>query len=148
MIYNDISMFLGKTLIGVEGQAQDAEVTFVFEDGTRAKMYHEQDCCESVYLAEIIGDPDDLLYEPLVLAEDVSNEAQYDGGDTAYGTCTWTFYRLGTRNATVTFRWYGSSNGYYSERVDLTSLDPLTPEEAFRYSVRAARHLAAKEKPP
>lgn len=32
-----------------------------FEDGSRAKWYHRQDCCESVQIEEVIGDLDDLI---------------------------------------------------------------------------------------
>ncbi len=93
------------------------EMYLYFTPSNYVKFYHDQDCCESVYIDDVCGDLNDLIGSPLLVAEEVSTE-----GVPADNTCddyyTWTFYRFATAKGDVTVKWYGSSNGYYSESVD------------------------------
>lgn len=147
----------------------------MFSNGTTLRFYHDQDCCESVGINDIIGDLGDLIGLPLTQFEAVSNHgtdngsldddeddiidveeavdsvfaigsAALDDGETIEpeivttevstevkspqsefpgalndheDSWTWTFYKLATNKGSVTVRWYGSSNGYYSESVDI-----------------------------
>ena len=83
------------------------------EDGSTFIFYHEQDCCESVYIEDVIGDLDRLIGHPLVAAELVSSEY----GTTDWGDEEWSFYKFQGTIDSVTVRWYGESNGYYSVAV-------------------------------
>lgn len=102
----------GRILSRVE--IDDSELKLYLTDSNYVRFYHEQDCCESVYIEDVCGDLNDLVGEPLTEAECVDG---YSGPETRDESYTWTFYRFATRLGAVTLRWYGSSNGYYSERV-------------------------------
>jgi len=100
--------------------------TLIFENSTdRFVFYHAQDCCESVYIESIVGDLEDLIGEPILRAEesqdlfDIIKNADKDDDDFGDESYTWTFYKFATRKGYVDVRWYGSSNGYYSEGVSL-----------------------------
>lgn len=102
-------------------------ITFHTTCGQQFRMLHHQDCCESVHIEDIEGDWNDLLNLPLVVAEEVSDEEQQvlnlligvpDKSADSDSSETWTFYRLATAKGWVIIRWYGTSNGYYSESVD------------------------------
>jgi hypothetical protein len=56
------------------------------------------------------------------MAEEVSSEKIPDHYDTYYDSSTWTFYKFATMKGSVTVRWLGTSNGYYSEGVSYEEL--------------------------
>jgi len=109
---------LGKTITHIKSEHD--YIQFTCDDGDRFSMYHEQSCCENVYVEDIIGDLDDLLDSPILMAEEVVNcDENPEGVPTKeyQDSFTWTFYKLATIKGYVTIRWYGESNGYYSESV-------------------------------
>lgn len=113
----DFSELVGKTLQSVTHDKGAEEVRFSAADGETFVLWHDQDCCESVRVEDIVGDLSDLVGSPILQAEEVSNPS----GDPAPeypDSWTWTFYKLATIKGSVTIRWLGESNGYYSEGVD------------------------------
>lgn len=111
---------IGRTLYKVT--ADQEELTLYLSETNYVRFYHQQDCCESVYIEDICGDLEDLVGVPLLVAEEVSNydaEPKYEEEE----SYTWTFYKFATRKGYVDVRWYGSSNGYYSESVSVEVVD-------------------------
>ena len=122
----DFNILIGQTLIRVEGLEDGSEeVIFTTNKGNRYIMYHEQDCCESVAIEDIHGDVESLIGSKITHAEEVTNSEDYPDGvekpkDDGWGddSFTWTYYYIRTEAGSISIRWYGSSNGHYSERVD------------------------------
>ena len=76
-------------------------------------------------LEDTCGNLDDLIGSPILMGEedesrDIPDGAPIEEYDDSF---TWTFYKLATAKGYVTLRWYGSSNGYYSKRVDFRKAD-------------------------
>ena len=112
---------LGKTLARVEVADDKQTITFGTTEGRVYRQWHQQDCCEGVSVEEIVGDLSDLIGEPILLAEEVKHSDETPEGVTPPEnpeSYTWTFYKLATIKGSVTIRWLGESNGYYSEGVD------------------------------
>lgn len=123
----EVTDLIGKTCSKVTSDS--ATVTFYVgdPDSDDCEIYclnHHDECCESVYLEDIAGDITDLVGSPILMAhEEVSDEGgPPDGQERVDESYTWTFYKFATTKGYVTFRWYGSSNGYYSESVSFDKI--------------------------
>lgn len=108
---------LGKVLKEVD--VDTSHIKFVTVDGEVYNMYHDQDCCECVYVESVVGDVEDLIGVPLLVAEESTGDTPKDSSASPSESYTWTFYKLATINGYVDIRWLGESNGYYSESVSL-----------------------------
>jgi hypothetical protein len=114
-----LKSMVGRTFVRVEGSVGDQEMLFVADNGEKFLFTHFQDCCENVDINDIVGDLQDLVGEPLLIAEQVDGEIPADWEDQYYESYTFTFYKFATRKGYVDVRWLGESNGYYGEGVDL-----------------------------
>lgn len=113
-------------MIGVSFKSVDATddtLIFLENNGRKHVFYHNQSCCESVYIDDIAGDLADLVDSPLLEAEEVVSDqdagpppSDYDGVDRC--SYTWTFYKFSTLKGSVNIKWAGLSNGFYSESVN------------------------------
>ena len=118
---NEFECMIGKTFREVTGAEHAEEMVFRGASGAPSfRFYHAEDCCESVQIVDIIGDLADLVGSPIVEAVEVSNE---DAPVVEAESYTWTFYRFSTVRGTVTVRWLGESNGYYSEGVAFEQIE-------------------------
>ena len=119
---------IGKKILLVEGLEKDSEeVIFHLENGDKWKMYHEQDCCENVWLEDINGNVDNILNsEILRFDEKCKNDDEAGKNDMSE---TYTFYTIATSKGYLDLRWHGTSNGYYSESVDFKKLKSNREEE-------------------
>lgn len=116
----------GLTIVDVKGLEKGSEEVF-FETKNAAgetrkfHMLHYQDCCESVYVADVDGDVTDLIGAKVVEAYEETKDAS--GSEDVYDSGTWTFYFIQTTKGGVWIRWLGESNGYYSESVDFEEVN-------------------------
>lgn len=120
-----IHELIGQVFSNVVVSGNDDLLIFTRSDGTGFQFYHDQNCCESVYVESVAGDLNDLIDTPILDAMEVSNDGyvpectQEEKEEYLYDKVEeWTFYKFRTIKGSVTVRWYGTSNGYYSTAVD------------------------------
>lgn len=92
---------------------ENDEESFIF--------YHDQSCCEYVHVDDIVGELALLENTPILVAEEFQKYKSIMDDDSDYMESheTYTFYKFATVNGHVDVKWYGTSNGYYSESVDM-----------------------------
>lgn len=96
-------------------------------------FYHNQDCCESVYIEDVAGELEDLSLGVITEAEEYTKEA----GEEVYDSGTYTFYKFSSTRGCVNIRWIGESNGYYSESVDYFSWETFTVGDYLNSELRS-----------
>lgn len=98
------------------------EIRLTTQSGRVFNICHHQDCCESVGIEDIEGNWIDLIGKPIIEAtEDNPGDEPPEGREYAE-SYTWTVHRFRTDSSTVVTRWFGESNGYYGEGVDIDEL--------------------------
>lgn len=111
---SNISELVGKTIVSV--LQDDYTLEFVTLEGDFVQMFHNQDCCEAVFIEDVNGDWEDIKNTPLIVSEE--RESEDCPNDSSIIECdTWTFYTFRTIKGSVDVRWHGTSNGYYSTSV-------------------------------
>ena len=119
--YIDASALLGKTITEIR-QTRDRYISIHTSDGKSYRMFHAQECCESVTIHDIQGDLQALVGSPIVKAREKTSDkfpADVERSQWQVEDFTWTTYFFETATAKVRIRWFGESNGYYSETVQI-----------------------------
>lgn len=107
----DIEQLKGMTITAVVYK-EDDESLLIHLNTHVLEMIHYQDCCETVYLADVVGSFEDLIGYPLLeVSETIVDTSSEDISSTA------SYYNFKTLKSSVQLRWVGESNGYYSETV-------------------------------
>lgn len=111
-------------------KSKDGESYGIVFEGVEGnyELTHQQDCCEHVYIEDIVvtskfNGLECLENTPILKAERVTNNNVTPTGmqnpEDADDSYTWTFFKLTTLKGYVDIRFFGSSNGYYSEDAEL-----------------------------
>ena len=107
---------------------ESSEIVFKTENNKKITMFHENGCCETVFIYSKTDNLNILIGKTIVdvtetvLADHTFDrflEAQYDD------SFTWTFYNffyngVDDKIEEIEIIWFGASNGYYDEGVQLS----------------------------
>lgn len=120
-----IDVIVGLTLREFnEAEKGSQRIVLLTACGRAFSMLHHDLCSEEVSLDDIEGDISDIVGSPITMAEKTTSPDTPSNAQDRLTQLsqTWTFYRIGTVKGMVVLRWFGESNGYYSEEVDFVEL--------------------------
>lgn len=130
--YNEV---IGEVVKEVYVGEYETSLLLEFESGNGLLLTHYQDCCEYVAIDDIVGGKlEDLKGQKILKFEEVINidldekPKNLDIDEEIYSS-TWTFYKISTFKDDITIRWFGTSNGWYSEKVDV---EHITDEDKLK----------------
>lgn len=117
----DFEVLKGQTVAEVIVDNEKSMIVFVCKDGKRYALMHRQECCEEVTLEDFDAKMIENLPGHEILEAYGSSEAGEETEEMKeWGrSSTWTFFVIRTMLDTYTIRFFGSSNGYYSEDAEL-----------------------------
>lgn len=122
--YIDEKTLIGKTITEIKVDQSCDCVTFSTEE-KKYSMHHNQECCESVGLEKVVGNPESIVGEPIkdviydTESENFPKDIEQLGNQHSWTVSRISFY---TEHGFVEFVWLGVSNGYYGEGVDIEEL--------------------------
>lgn len=114
----EIKELVGEVLTHVDVCGDDV-IMLTTAAGRQIRIYHDQDCCESVSIESTDGDWVNLYGKVLTEVSEETEDASNEGHD---DSATRTTLKFVVDGATVINRWLGSSNGYYSESISFAEV--------------------------
>lgn len=121
-----ISVLVGKRLIRIKtlplGSSIIEELLFICDDGTWYQMGFDYDGHPNTYVEDIVGDLEDLIGSPILIAREDTSENELSPKAEDDERYRWTFYNIATERGCVTIRWYAGNEGNYSAAVDFAEL--------------------------
>ena len=111
----EMSELIGKVFNEVYAEN---DAIYFKNDAETYVLQHDQECCENVTIDDICGDLHNLEGAEITFSDRSTNSDNPKKNDDDY-SFTWTFFKFATIKGWVDIRFYGTSNGYYSEDADL-----------------------------
>ena len=123
---DNIDLLKGLTVKTIDAFEGGGDIMITTNCGRQFRFTHFQDCCEHVDIYSIDGDLKRLEGFRLVdvQMETVDEPEGWADSDEAKWADSYTFTDVvfKTNAQTICVKWFGESNGYYSEGVDFEEL--------------------------